>query len=86
MNIPSRSAIGRHMNGVGTCIGMLSGPESCPVEKFVASVDSVGEGQSKIMSDYSRRRVLLSSWYRIYVVAELALKLVLNRKSKIETA
>jgi hypothetical protein len=28
------------------------------------------------MSEYSRRRVLLSSWFRIYVVAELALKLV----------
>jgi hypothetical protein len=42
MNIPSRSAIGRHRNGVGTCIGMLSGPKSGPVEKFVASVDDSG--------------------------------------------
>jgi hypothetical protein len=26
-------------------------------------------------SDYSRRSVLLSSWFKIYVMAELALKL-----------
>jgi hypothetical protein len=44
MDIPSRSAIGRHRNGVGTSIGMLSGPKLGPFQKFFASVDLGSDG------------------------------------------